>query len=119
PQYMIPGLVIALDTLPLTPNGKVDRKALPNPLAGAGADMTFEPPAGEVEQSLAEVWCSLLSVPQVGRHDNFFELGGHSLLVLRAVAEIKRRTGGEVDPRAFFFRTLSQIAMTLRATSAA
>lgn len=119
PQYMIPGLVIALDALPLTPNGKVDRKALPNPLAGAGADMTFEPPAGEVEQSLAEVWCSLLSVPQVGRHDNFFELGGHSLLVLRAVAEIKRRTGGEVDPRAFFFRTLSQIAMTLRATSAA
>lgn len=110
PQYMVPGLVVATDSFPLTPNGKVDRNALPNPIEEARPEIQYEPPKGEFERHLADIWCDLLSIPQVGRHDNFFELGGHSLLVLRAVAEIKYRTGSDVDPRAFFFRTLSQIA---------
>lgn len=110
PQYMIPGIVVAMDAFPLTANGKVDRKALPDPVEKTVPSRRHEPPTGELEQHLADVWRDLLGVAQVGRHDNFFELGGHSLLVLRAVAEIKRRTGRDIDPRAFFYRTLSQIA---------
>ena len=30
PEYMVPALLVELETLPLTPNGKIDRKALPD-----------------------------------------------------------------------------------------
>lgn len=33
PDYMVPGLIIALEALPQTPNGKIDRKQLPEDLS--------------------------------------------------------------------------------------
>jgi acyl-CoA synthetase (AMP-forming)/AMP-acid ligase II len=111
PAYMIPGLVVPMDAFPLTANGKVDRKALPNPLAQAHKPTReWEAPATPAEVQIAGIWCALLGVERVGRHDNFFELGGHSLLSIRAVAAIDAQLGRRVDPRTFFFSTLSQIA---------
>jgi len=113
PPYMIPGLFVALEALPLTPNGKVDRDALRDPLEHQPAPAReFEPPATDLERSIAAVWQRLLKVPRVGRHDNFFELGGHSLLSIQAVAAIESESGTRIDPRAFFFHSLSQIAGT-------
>ncbi|HEY0856874.1 MAG TPA: alpha/beta fold hydrolase, partial [Albitalea sp.] len=68
-----------------TPNGKVDRKALPAPEGSAFAQRGYEPPEGEIETALAQLWAEVLHVERVGRHDNFFELGGHSLMTLRVV----------------------------------
>ena len=31
PEYMVPSVVVELESLPLTPNGKLDRRALPEP----------------------------------------------------------------------------------------
>ncbi|MBC1315080.1 hypothetical protein GNE88_29305, partial (plasmid) [Trichormus variabilis PNB] len=31
PNYMIPSVILQIDTLPLTPNGKIDRQKLPTP----------------------------------------------------------------------------------------
>ncbi len=59
------------------------------------------------------MWGELIPGVRVGRGDNFFELGGHSLLSIRAVAEIRRRTGRELDPRAFFFQSVEQLAAGL------
>ena len=81
PDYMVPGVVLALDTLPLTANGKVDRKALPEPAINTGAE--YQAPQGEVEATLAQIWSEVLGVERVGRGDNFFDLGGHSLLLLK------------------------------------
>ncbi|HEX9938383.1 MAG TPA: amino acid adenylation domain-containing protein, partial [Longimicrobium sp.] len=87
--------------LPLTPNGKVDRKALPS--AGGAAYVTrgYEPPLGETETALAEIWAELLAVERVGRHDHFFELGGHSLLAVRLIGRMRQR-GLHVDVRTLF-----------------
>jgi hypothetical protein len=108
---MIPGVVVPLDAFPLTPNGKVDRGALPDPLGlPTQVPRRWEAPATDLEVAIAGIWARLLGVDRVGRHDNFFELGGHSLLSIRAVAAIDAELGRRVDPRTFFFHSLSQIA---------
>ncbi|HET7867921.1 MAG TPA: amino acid adenylation domain-containing protein, partial [Burkholderiaceae bacterium] len=82
PEYMVPAAYVLLEALPLTPNGKLDRKALPAPEGSAFGAAAFEPPPGEIETTLAALWCELLGLERVGRADHFFELGGHSLLAV-------------------------------------
>jgi amino acid adenylation domain-containing protein len=89
PEYMVPVAFVRLPALPLTPNGKLDREALPLPDGEAYARRQYEPPQGEVEQTLATLWQELLGVESVGRHDNFFELGGHSLLAVRLLSHVR------------------------------
>ncbi|WP_448042759.1 amino acid adenylation domain-containing protein [Bradyrhizobium liaoningense] len=90
PDYMVPSAFVRLDALPLTPNGKVDRKALPAPEDDAFARRGFEPPRGDVEQIVANVWAELLGVDRIGRSDHFFELGGHSLLAVRMLERLRQ-----------------------------
>ncbi|WP_218922630.1 non-ribosomal peptide synthetase [Rhodoferax sp. OV413] len=96
PDYMLPATLTWLDALPLTANGKLDRRALPQAQAQAGA--SYEVPVGPVEEALAGIWAALLKAPRVGRNDNFFELGGDSILTLQIVARA-RRQGLVVTPR--------------------
>jgi thioesterase domain-containing protein len=91
PEYMVPAAYVRLDALPLTPNGKLDRKALPAPEGDAYARRGYEPPQGEIEQTLAILWAELLGIERVSRHDNFFELGGHSLLAVQLVSRTSGR----------------------------
>ncbi|MFC5742111.1 non-ribosomal peptide synthetase, partial [Dyella tabacisoli] len=90
PDYMVPSAIVVLEALPLTPNGKVDRNALPAPEGDAYARRSYEPPQGEVEVLLAQVWSELLGIERISRHDNFFELGGHSLLAIRVMGHLRR-----------------------------
>ena len=90
PSYMVPAAFVTLEALPLTPNGKVDRKALPRPDGAAYATRAYEPPVGEVELKLAQIWAEMLKLERVGRHDNFFELGGHSLLAVTLIERMRR-----------------------------
>ncbi|MEY4910318.1 MAG: hypothetical protein RL260_4036, partial [Pseudomonadota bacterium] len=96
PEYMVPAAYVLLHALPLTPNGKLDRRALPAPEDSAFGVAAFEPPEGPIESTLAEIWCELLGVSQVGRQDNFFSLGGHSLLAVQLASRIRARLALEV-----------------------
>ncbi|MET4121765.1 amino acid adenylation domain-containing protein, partial [Bradyrhizobium sp. JR1.5] len=91
PDYMVPAAFVRLAGLPLTANGKLDRNALPMPEDAAYARAAYEPPRGETETALAQLWAELLGVARVGRHDNFFDLGGHSLLALQVLEQLRRR----------------------------
>jgi nonribosomal peptide synthetase DhbF len=111
PDFMIPSLVVALDSMPLTPNGKIDRKALPDPFKTSLRALTErKPPAPGLEQKIAEIWRSILAVDTISAEDNFFELGGHSLLSLRVAQAVEKETGYRMDPRALFFNNLGQVA---------
>lgn len=80
PDYMVPSVIMVLDTMPLNANGKLDRKALPVPqLASRTA---YEAPEGELAQTIAAVWAEVLGIEKPGIQDNFFDLGGHSLQLL-------------------------------------
>jgi arthrofactin-type cyclic lipopeptide synthetase B len=106
PEYMVPSVIVQLESLPLTPNGKVDRKALPEPQGDAYARRGYEAPRGEVESTIAAIWSEELKVDRVGRHDNFFELGGHSLLAVRVI-ERMRQSSLRVDGVQALFVTQS------------
>ncbi len=117
PEFMIPSMVVLVESFVLTPNAKIDSKALPEPFGHArSAPHEFVAPATDSEKMIADVWTRLLGVPQVGTADSFFELGGHSLLAMRAASEISERSGRVIEPRLLFFRTLGQLAEACDAT---
>ena len=107
PDYMVPGVVVELDTLPLNANGKVDRKALPEPDVVSQQD--YEPPQGEVEEKLASIWSEVLGIERVGRNDNFFELGGDSISALKVVARARHRGVQAILKQLFAGQTLADV----------
>lgn len=93
PDYMVPSAFVVLEQMPLTPSAKLDRRALPPPESSAYVRSEYQPPQGEVEQTLAGIWMQLLQNDLIGRHDNFFDLGGHSLLAVKALFHINQLLG--------------------------
>jgi len=62
-------------------NGKVNRAALPDPdPENTLRDEQFTAPRTPIEDRLAKILTTLLSLNEVSVNDNFFLLGGHSLL---------------------------------------
>ncbi|MEV8632386.1 amino acid adenylation domain-containing protein [Streptosporangium sp. NPDC051023] len=100
PSYLVPSAWVTLDELPLTRNGKVDRKALPAPSVDRRTPSV--PPRTDAEQLVAEVFCEVLGISEVGALDDFFAIGGHSLLATRVIARIRAVTDVEVPIRAMF-----------------
>ncbi|WP_405495650.1 amino acid adenylation domain-containing protein [Nocardia sp. NBC_00511] len=89
PGYMVPAVLMVLDELPLSANGKVDRKALPEPVAGARRPARpVAEPTTEVEHRLTEIFADVLGTDEFDVQDSFFDLGGNSLTAARAVARV-------------------------------
>ncbi|MER5933048.1 amino acid adenylation domain-containing protein [Streptomyces sp. NPDC002054] len=92
PGYMVPARYVFLDAMPVTSSGKIDKRALPLPATGredGGAE--FVAPRTPAEKELAEVWCTVLGINEVGIHDDFFHLGGSSLSTVRVAAQASSR----------------------------
>jgi amino acid adenylation domain-containing protein len=115
PEYMLPSGFVFLERMPTTPSGKLDRRALPAPDQDAYLSRSYEPPQGDLEQTLADLWCTLLGVERVGREDSFFELGGHSLTAMKLAAMLADTTGIHLPISAVFRHpTLRRLAEALR-----
>ncbi|WP_367866609.1 non-ribosomal peptide synthase/polyketide synthase [Pedobacter sp. WC2423] len=113
PEYMVPGLFVAMDELPLTGNGKIDRKGLPDPDMGSLQTGTYTAPRNEQETILAKIWQELLHIPKVGIYDNFFELGGDSIITIQVVSRA-RRAGFSLHPRDLFVhQTIAGLSASL------
>jgi amino acid adenylation domain-containing protein len=109
PSYMLPDVVIALDTWPRLPNGKVDWARLPAPAVHrepASVKALDDP----TERAIAGLWKDLLGVGQVGRGDTFVGLGGHSLLAMKFVTLAEKRLGMRFDPTKVLVNTLGDLA---------
>lgn len=119
PEYMVPGVFVALDSLPLTANGKLDRAALPAPgVDEAPARRAPNAPKTPLQQALCGIFSSVLEVPEVGIYDGFFDLGGQSMQAMRLLSRIKAEIGVTVLISVLFdFPTVAELAAHINATS--
>ncbi|MFQ4162309.1 non-ribosomal peptide synthase/polyketide synthase [Scytonema millei] len=118
PEYMVPSAFVVLDALPLTPNGKLDRKALPKPSWQPELSNRFVAPRTPIEETLANIWASVLAVESVGIHDNFFELGGDSILSLQIIAKASN-AGVQLSAKQMFeYQTIAELAAVADTTGA-
>lgn len=90
PDYMVPGLIVRLNSMPMTPNGKVDRRNLPEP--AAQVEISTATGSDSLQSKVARIWQDVLGRP-VGLQDNFFEVGGHSLLAAKLMHRIGQLAG--------------------------
>jgi amino acid adenylation domain-containing protein len=114
PDYMVPSIIIDLESLPLAPNGKVDRKSLPDPGQAEQKSDEYIAPRNATEAQLAEIWQDILEVDQVGVDDDFFVLGGHSLLAVRLISSIRKAFQAELPiSDVFDYPTVAALATRL------
>ena len=115
PDYMVPSVVILLESFPRTPNGKLDRKSLPAPdRARPRLEEVFVPPSSPAEEIVAGIWAEMLGLDQVGAQDNFFDLGGHSLLAVRIQSRLSKEFQRQIPLlRLFQYPTVSALAQFL------
>ncbi|WP_406143470.1 amino acid adenylation domain-containing protein [Streptomyces sp. NBC_01012] len=100
--YAVPSRVLSLPALPLTGNGKVDRNALVRTAEQETAVTGAEPPRGEVETVLADLWQTYAPGHAPDRNANFFTIGGDSLSALRLVGAVEKRLGVAVPARLLY-----------------
>jgi amino acid adenylation domain-containing protein len=103
PEYMVPTAFVVLKELPRMPNGKLDRAALPAPEQLAGErSSSFIAPATSLQQTVANVFRSVLRIEQVGLDDNFFDLGAHSLQIVKIHSELNQNIDPKIPLISFF-----------------
>jgi thioesterase domain-containing protein/acyl carrier protein len=57
------------------------------------ADEATDAPHTAVERALAEIWCDVLELDQVGAGDDFFDVGGESLSATLMMVEVQKKFG--------------------------
>jgi len=95
PHYMVPNDFCIVNSLPLTANGKIDRKAVRLPKLQRPARNIDTHDWTDLEQTIANVWKTVLQVDSISIDDNFFDIGGHSLLMVQAHQKIQHLLGRE------------------------
>ncbi|MBY7735362.1 non-ribosomal peptide synthetase, partial [Francisella philomiragia] len=83
PEYMLPSILVELESFPLTINGKLDRKALPDP--EFTNDNNYRAPISDLEVKMCRIWEEVLGLDRVGVTDNFFRIGGNSILAIKLI----------------------------------
>ncbi|CAI2510144.1 Surfactin synthase subunit 1 [Serratia fonticola] len=114
PDYMVPAVIMLLDSYPLTANGKIDRRALPVPEFTLQAPVL---PTNSREEELCQLFAECLDISPPGIHDNFFSLGGHSLLALQLLSRLRAVFNVELPLKAIFDSpTVAELAAVLDST---
>ncbi|GAB2705960.1 hypothetical protein GCM10027089_30490 [Nocardia thraciensis] len=99
PSYMVPSVIMVLDSFPTNDAGKLNRAALPRPVFRA---REYVEPVTVTERLVAEAFSEVLAVARAGAEDDFFDLGGTSLLAFTLQRALTARLGVDVPMAAVF-----------------
>ncbi|MBK8552375.1 MAG: amino acid adenylation domain-containing protein [Ignavibacteria bacterium] len=113
PEYMLPSVLVEMESFPLAPNGKIDRKSLPDPDVTETLSSEYAAPRSEAEKQLTELWKELLDVEEIGIHDNFFELGGDSIISIQLVSRARRLGYEFLIGDIFTYQTIARLSALL------
>jgi acyl carrier protein len=107
PAYMVPALVVDIESVPTSGSGKTDRVALlavAEQVVAERAEDTAPTAeyADDLERELAEIWAEVLSVPVVERDRPVLQYGAHSLNIFTVLGQVQERYGVAVQLVEFF-----------------
>jgi len=120
PDAMVPARFVVLPQLPKLPNGKVDRSKLPLKAFADATASSFVAPRTPDEIRIAQIWCQVLGLAQVGVTDSFFDLGGDSLAAAQMAARVKEAFGVALNLRRLFDHpSIAELAKMLTGKGAA
>ena len=99
PAYMVPSRIQMISaSFPRTATGKIDRDRLRSAfperaLVTSGSTKIQHEDLSATEQTLLEIWQTVLARKDFGVEADFFDLGGHSYLAIRLFSIIEKRFG--------------------------
>jgi len=90
PEYMVPGILVKMESFPLTANGKLDKRALPKPDFNNGSQHIK--PVTELEIKLCLIYATVLGlgIEQISTTQNFFRMGGNSILTMQLKVKLRQ-----------------------------
>lgn len=86
--YMVPDVMMQIESIPLTPSGKVNVKALPEIKRESKKRSNRKSPKKSLEQQLCDLFMGVLSLDEYFADDNFFEMGGTSLSASKVIMQL-------------------------------
>lgn len=81
PAYMVPSIIMQIDSIPLTHNQKVNKRALPKPEVTINKDIKM--PKNKVQEKIHDIIASVLGNKNFGIDDDIFLLGINSISMVR------------------------------------
>src|SRR5215831_1998769 len=115
PEFMVPAILVFMESLPLSSNGKVNLRALPAPQYTRAEERVYVAPRNETEEQIRRIWMEVLRIAEVGINDDFFMLGGHSLLATQVIARMRKSFQCDLPLRAIFEKpTVADLATLIR-----
>ena len=112
PEYMIPTVMLRVESMPQTVNGKIDRKQLPY-IAPAQSTENYVAPRNESEMYICKAFADVLHLAEenISVEDDFFQLGGDSLSSMVLVSQLMDKGISSAD--VFSLRTVERLAVLL------
>ena len=101
PPYMVPAATMQLEAIPLNQNQKVNRRALPEPVIGAGLEDedASAAPLNVLEQQLKELIASVVNTEAFGLTTDLRMAGLTSILAIKLATQVYKRFGVQLDSK--------------------
>ncbi|CDG82042.1 hybrid non-ribosomal peptide synthetase/type I polyketide synthase [Janthinobacterium agaricidamnosum] len=105
PAYMVPDVIVEMESLPCSSSGKIDRKQLLTCVIDGPSAAARKYDLNAAETAIAAIWCDILGLADVDPDANFFDIGGHSLALIQCQIRLRSHFGKDIGIDQLFRHT--------------